>query len=64
MPYKTKLATFKGKYSCATNKQLLEFMSMQVIVDENISISTGSCECLKGTFDFTQDCAPVTPITS
>jgi hypothetical protein len=53
---KLNVTTIKGKTSCKTKKELLNFMVMQVIVIEEIEITIADCDCLREEFDFTQSC--------
>lgn len=53
---KLNVTTIKGKTSCKTKKDLLNFMIMQVVEVEEIPITTGDCNCLKDEFEFTQTC--------
>lgn len=53
---KLSLTTIKGVTSCATKKNLLNFMIMQVVSAEGIPVSESDCKCLKNEMGFEQDC--------
>ncbi len=59
---KLNTTTIKGKTSCKTKKDLLNFMVLQVLSIEEIPVTSGSCDCLKDEFNFTQPCSEEPPV--
>lgn len=49
--------TFKGNVGCKTKKELLDFMVLGVIVNEEIPVTEEDCKCIKKEFSISQPCS-------